>query len=71
MSDITTYHRGQRNFGTGYDMIDQIETLEAKLAKAVEALESVHRFGVITHPALATLAEISSEAALNKGESHE
>ena len=62
MTDAATYHRGQRNFGTGYDMIDQIEALEAKLAKAVEALENVHRFGVITHPALATLAEIKGES---------
>jgi len=32
--------------------------LEAKLAKAGEALRDVHVFGVITHSALAVLAEI-------------
>ena len=28
MSDIPTYHKGQRNFGTGYDMMARIEELE-------------------------------------------
>lgn len=70
MSDITTYHRGQRNFGTGYDMIDQIEALEAKLAKAVEAFNMLVRdceadyppsHGAIKHFAIATLAEIKGD----------
>jgi hypothetical protein len=38
MSDLPTYHKGKRNFGTGYDMMNRIEVLEAKLAKAAEAL---------------------------------
>ena len=27
-----TYHRGKRNFGTGYDMMERIEALEADIA---------------------------------------
>lgn len=30
MSDIPTYHKGQRNFGTGYDMMARIAELEAE-----------------------------------------
>ena len=36
-----TYHRGKKNYGTGYEMMARIDELEAKLAKAVEALEMV------------------------------
>ena len=46
------------------DLEAKLAECEARLRKAVVALEDVHRFGVITHPARATLAEI-------KGESHE
>ena len=38
MSDRTTYHRGARNFGTGYDVMARIVELEAALKKA-DALE--------------------------------
>jgi len=31
-----TYHRGKRNFGTGYDMMERIEALEADLASIEE-----------------------------------
>lgn len=44
---------------------------EVKLAKAVEALEFYTGYDDDGSIARATLAEISSEAALNKGESHE
>jgi hypothetical protein len=55
------------------NMLDRIEALEAKLAKAVEALDMLVRdceadyppsHGAIKHFAIATLAEI-------KGESHD
>ena len=36
MSDRTTYHRGARDFGTGYDMMARIVELEAQLAAADE-----------------------------------
>lgn len=67
------------------DRIEQLavtnEALKAKLAKAVELLEEIEArlkpisgFFFDTFPRReikAILAEISSEAALNKGESHE
>jgi hypothetical protein len=37
------YMRGGVYFGTAEDMIDRIEELEAKLAKAVEAFDCWHR----------------------------
>lgn len=33
MTDIPTYHRGDRNFGTGYDMMKQIEALEDEIER--------------------------------------
>jgi len=46
------------------ECLERNALLEARLGKAVEALRDVHVFGVITHTALAVLAEIeSSEAA--------
>jgi hypothetical protein len=33
MSDIPTYHKGQRNYGTGYDMMQRIDDLEASLSE--------------------------------------
>jgi len=32
MADIPTYHIGQRDFGTGYDMMQYIEELEKQMA---------------------------------------
>lgn len=32
MTTIPTYHRGSRNFGTGYDMMQYIEELEEQMA---------------------------------------
>jgi hypothetical protein len=40
---------------------DRIEELEAKLAKAVEAMEDDMIYGVITHTSRATLAELKGE----------
>jgi len=34
MTQPATYHRGKKNYGTGYDMMARIDELEAKLAKA-------------------------------------
>ena len=48
----------------------RIETLEAKLAKVEAGLRDIAAECGCSI-ARATLAEISSEAALNKGESHE
>ena len=42
MSDRTTYHRGARDFGTGYDMMARIVELEAALAKANDLADAVH-----------------------------
>lgn len=44
MSDIPTYHRGKRNFGTGYDMMEYIKELETNLEKAMVALGKVQTF---------------------------
>lgn len=38
MTDIPTYHRGDRNFGTGYDMMKQIETLEDEIERLRAAI---------------------------------
>jgi hypothetical protein len=38
---IPTYHRGERNYGTGYDMMRRIDELEAENAR----LRSVRNFG--------------------------
>jgi hypothetical protein len=35
---IPTYHRGERNYGTGYDMMKRIDALEEALALANAAL---------------------------------
>lgn len=39
MTDIPTYHRGDRNFGTGYDMMKQIEALEDEIERLRAALK--------------------------------
>lgn len=36
-----TFHRGDRNFGTGYDMIQTIEALEAENARLRDALNII------------------------------
>jgi hypothetical protein len=36
---IPTYHRGARNYGTGYDMIERIEELEAAIQRSVIKLD--------------------------------
>jgi hypothetical protein len=46
MSDLPTYHKGKRNFGTGYDMMDRIEALEAE-AEGALAIIAVERAEVI------------------------
>jgi hypothetical protein len=33
-----TYHRGQRNYGTGYDMMERIDRMEQRSQNAVEIL---------------------------------
>lgn len=33
MTNVPTYHRGDRNFGAGFDMMERIEELEARLAE--------------------------------------
>lgn len=38
MTDIPTYHRGDRSFGTGYDMLKQIEALEDEIERLRAAL---------------------------------
>ena len=38
MTQQSTYHRGKKNYGTGYDMMARIDELEAKIAALVEAL---------------------------------
>jgi hypothetical protein len=48
---------------TTHEAADRIEALTAHLAKAVEALRDVHVFGVITHTALAALAELEGKNA--------
>jgi hypothetical protein len=40
---------------------DSLVTAEAKLAKAVEALDDDRVYGVITHTSLATLAELKGD----------
>lgn len=40
-----TYHKGPRNFGTGSDMIRQIEALEAENARLREALGRWQSYG--------------------------
>lgn len=46
MSDLPTYHKGKRNFGTGYDMMDRIEALEAE-AEGAHAVIATERAEVI------------------------
>lgn len=43
MTDIPTYHRGDRNFGTGYDMMKQIEALEDEIERLRAALTDISR----------------------------
>lgn len=46
MSDLPTYHKGKRNFGTGYDMMGRIEALEAE-AEGSLAIIAAERAEVI------------------------
>ena len=47
MSDIPTYHKGPRNFGTGYDMVDRIEALERALDEIItEATSRNHAIDI-------------------------
>jgi hypothetical protein len=46
MTKLLTYHRGDRNFGTGYDMMDRIEALEAE-AEGAHAIIAVERAEVL------------------------
>ena len=39
MNKIPTYHRGQRNYGTGYDMMDRIDRLEAGLRECAAEID--------------------------------
>ena len=55
------YVRKGVHYGTADEMIDYIDDLEAKLAKAVEALDDDRVYGVITHTSLATLTELKGE----------
>ena len=72
MTDAATYHRGQRNFGTGYDMIDQIEALEAKLTKVVEALPRwILAMGDWDQGGEQAIEEMTATLAEIKGESHD
>jgi hypothetical protein len=50
------------------EQADRIKELEAKLAKAVKALEDDMIYGVITHTSRATLAELTKERSDEKGE---
>jgi hypothetical protein len=36
---IPTYHRGERNYGTGYDMMKRIDELEEAIQRSVIKLE--------------------------------
>jgi hypothetical protein len=38
---IPTYHRGERNYGTGYDMMKRIDELEVSLRQCVNMLRSL------------------------------
>lgn len=33
-----TYHRGQRNYGTGFEMMERIDDLESRSQNAIEIL---------------------------------
>jgi hypothetical protein len=72
MTEIATYHRAKRNFGTGFEMIDRIEELEAKLAKAVEALEAALKYNSAMHGGAAAYNQrIKDAIAELKGGKHE
>ncbi len=36
---IPTYHRGARNYGTGFEMMERIDKLEAAIQRSVIKLE--------------------------------
>jgi hypothetical protein len=47
MSDIPTYHKGQRNYGTGYDMMKRIDELEAGMREILmEATSRNHALDI-------------------------
>jgi len=46
MTNLPTYHKGNRNFGTGYDMIDRIEALEAENNELNEQVAAIEEYGM-------------------------
>jgi hypothetical protein len=40
MSDRTIYHKGRRNYGTGFDMMKHIDAIEVALAAADDLAEA-------------------------------
>jgi hypothetical protein len=47
MINISTYHRGQRNYGTGYDMMQRIDELEAGMREILmEATSRNHALDI-------------------------
>jgi hypothetical protein len=47
VSEIPTFHKGRRNFGTGYDMMSRIEALEAALDEIImEATSRNHAIDI-------------------------
>jgi hypothetical protein len=50
---IPTYHRGERNYGTGYDMMNRIDELEAKAKQMQKALhEAEITLALVEKPAM-------------------
>lgn len=49
---IPTFHRGQRDFGTGYDMMARIEALEAALNEILREAPSLQYAQGIARDAL-------------------
>lgn len=41
MTQQSTYHKGSKNYGTGYEMMTRIDALEASIKSLVEALECI------------------------------
>ena len=41
MTQQSTYHKGSKNYGTGYEMMTRIDALEASNKALVEALERI------------------------------
>ena len=68
MTGPATYHRGKRNFGTGYDMIDRIEAIEAENARLRDELSNIAVMGSSSDSsvmmAIARHAVIRARAAL-------